>query len=529
MKRLISYGLLSFVLLVSLIAFAACSQATYDEPVLEPVEALTVAVSDMREAREAANLLGVTPARPNPHGWGDAPTRSQLTLLLNGMTMDGQPMQEIGFLRPSMDVTVYSHPANDFYYIQGGLHIIGMPFPVVNIGIDGTEISIQLPLLYDRYITVDTADYIEDLMNDPFFYRMMQDMEDSLGYLAAWHEYQTAAMETITNALDFEALMLDMLEDLLEVAQVTVDGNQYSLIIPAEAANAALGAIWDVIFDAYALIDVSAFNGEFEDIWAESLVEGRSLMDEIRFTQDVNLVYVLDQGMIIGVEFEGFIGDEYDDFRIMVSYANNSGDHIGDIAWVVEFEESMTVWSGHRTETIRFEYTSTLDTSNGVDRLDSFSIHIITDWDASDGWDWLSSAYFIDFSWYYTRTEDGSFSAGFKYDLSNSFGYTSDFHMFVQGSANHGEDYFTLDLSRLGLEISAIDFDYEYTETVSVELSAFFRHEVVNAADVPTIDPANQFFVMDAGDEELERFEQQIEDSVSGLTSMFELFGVMSN
>ena len=531
MKRLFSYGVISLILPLLLIAFAACgtSQTEYDESAPEyayelteeayefgvaasEIRMLNTAVNDMRDARTAATALGAfangdadaqeSDASPegaamhNPLDLGTAPTRSQFTLLLNSITHNGQVMQEINLLRPGLDVTVYSDSANDLYYVEGGLRLIGMPFPLVNIGVDGDVLSAMVPLLYDRYFAVDLGGILDDL-----YAEFGQYLDMGLDYFTTWMESQNAASEAFANALDFEALLIDMVSDLLESATVELADGNYSVVIPAEDATAALSTLWDVIFDAYALLDVSTFNGDFEAEWAELLVEWREAFDYIRFTQDVTVSYVLEDGVLMYVEFEGVLGEYEDEVRLLIIYANNSGDHIGDIAWIFEMEVL-----DDSPVTIRVEYTSTLDTANGYYSRSNIALYFEDSWDAFSG----------ELGWYLDRANDNSFSAGLGLSVNDYF----EINFFAQGGMTHGYGYFNFDLDRLGFEANSSSFDFD------IEFGAFFSSEVIETAAFPVIDAADQFFVLDATPEELDSVMQQIEENIAGLIGMFDLFGL---
>ena len=546
MKRLISHGLLSLVLLASIIAFVACGagEAPPQEPALEPGEQLSMAFNDMREARTAATTLGAFPndmpngavqlasgpiqfservasAVHHPFNFDDAPTRSQLTLLLNSVTLDGHPVQEVTNLRPGLDVTAYNDAANYFAYIEAGLRLMGMPFPLINVGVDGPVVSTKIPLLYDRYFAVDMDSVMDDM--DPFWLEMMQEMSSGLGSLDEWREHQKAMTEAIEYAFDFEAILLEILENLMEVSYVDAyvsEGNVYNLTVPAGYATAALGTLWDVLFDAYAMLDVSAFNGNFEAEWAEFLQEGREALDAIRFSQDLFLSIMLYQGVLMEIDIVGYMyadngHDTPDEVRIHVAYNNISGDHVGDIAWVVEIEDMHPVWPSIG----RFEFTSTLDTTDGHASNNSlyFMIH--------ERQDIIS----INLNWYLTRTTDNRFYAGLKFNLTGecetgAFKDYVDVYLFAQGGTTFGENYFTVDLERLGLEILD-NLISSNRFSVEILLSAFLRREIISPAALPTISPADQLFVMDASEDELDRIGQQIEGNVSGFRDMFELLG----
>lgn len=513
MKRL---GVMSFMLLVLLVVFAACGtgQTEYAQEYVCDVQALTAAVNDMRDARAAATTLGAfadtaviqplsaTPVMHNPLDLGNGPTRSQFTLLLDGVTSNGQAVQEISNLRPGLDVTVYSDPANIFYYIEGGLRFLGMPFPIVNIGVNGAEVSARVPLLYDRYFAVDTKALIDEFLPA----EMKEYMGDFMGqYSEFWASINDMA-ELIEDAIDFETLIIDVFAGLLEVAEVEVDGNTYSLIIPADDATEALGVIWDAIFEMYALIDVSAFNGDFEDEWDYFLTEGRENFDRILFSRDVMLSYVLEDGVVMGVVFEGFLGDYYfdDELRIHVSYSNNSGDHVGDINWVFEIEDLHPNWPME----MRFEYAVSLNTEDGYYNRGRISMFFEDRWDAFD----------ISADWYLNRTKDNEFNAGLAFTFEDEF-EDAGISLSAQGSMSHGVDYFVFDMDSLVIDVhdDAVD--------VKVELSAHFMREVILPEALPVINPADQFFVMDASEDEIEYVMQQVMANFGGLSSIFEMFG----
>ena len=525
MKRIISTGILCLILLVSLAVFAACGSRTAEEPALEPVEEFTAAVSNMRQARTVASVLGAftngttdtTESAEaddseehhlaahghidSPLDFGDVPTRSQFSIQIDSVVVDRQPMHEVTLLRPGLDITVYNN--RDFYYIKGGLNLFGLPFPVVNLGIDGTVVSAKVPLLYDRYFAFDTDGIMDELMMDSFFTEIMQ--EFSQGFDQGFEQgleigYNLAAF---VDAFDMEALLWGMLDDLLAVSQVEVNGGQYSLIIPADEATAALNTFWDAIVTAVEMFDTSFLDLEITEA---DFSELRDVLGELYFTQDVTLAYVLDNGNLMNIEFEGVLGMESDDeeVRILIAYANNSGDHVGDIAWVFEIE-SMNVFD---TFTMRIEYTSTLDTTNGYARRDGFVLSF------DDGWDEFDIA----LNWYLTRTADNRFSAGLELTIGENF-ESGGIYLFAQGTMAFGDDYFAFDLDRLGFDLDTPD------ASVKLLLSMSFRHEAVSAGAVPTISPADQFFVMDASDDELDSLLLQLEESLEGLMSMFDLFG----
>ena len=529
MKRAILSGVLSLILLVSLLAFGACGSGAAEEPTPEPGEEFAAAINDMLQARTVASVLGAftdgaantngadsadetaesdqQPAAParreSPLDLGDVPTRSQFSIQVDSIALSGQRVQEVNTLRPGLDVTVYNY--RDFYYIEGALRLLGMPFPVVNIGIDGSVISAKVPLIYERYFAVDVDTVLDELMNDSLFAGMMNEFDLGFNYFAEWLEYQNAASEAFAYAFDVENLLMGMLEDLLAVSQVEVDGDVYSLIIPAAEATAALATFWEATIDALEMIDLSSFmDMEITDAdWAEL----RDMLNEIYFTQDVTLFYKIYNGNLLGVELEGVMGAESDDdeVRILVAYFNNSGDHVGDIKWVFEMESMNTADELF----MRFEYTSTLDTTNGYARRDGFTL--LFD-DRHESFDMV-------LNWYLTRTADNRFNAGFELRFDDGFDWF-DMYLFAQGAMAFGDDYFVFDLNRLGLELdvaSEISFD--------IVLSMHFRHEAISASAVPTINPRDQFFVMDASDEELEAVWQQIEGNIEGLTAMFEMFG----
>ena len=512
MKRFMACGALCATLIISLIVFPGCStsQAEYCEQ-LQPEEyaeyisatinyvgLLSAAVGDMRETRIAATALGAfenggvtvvalgPAARPNPLDLGDAPTRTQFTLMLNSVTVDSEQVQEVNTLRPGLDVTVYNHA--NFYYIEGGLRIMGIPFSLVNIGIDGSEVSARIPLLYDRYFAVDLEALFEE-----------QAWLMSLGQMySAQMEMQKAMIEAFTSAVDFEALLMDMVDDLLEAAVVEAHNGVYNVVIPASDATAALSVVWDAIFEVYAMLDVSAFNGEFEDEWAEILAEGREFFDEVRFTQDVIVSYEIDNDVLMSIEVEGFLGDELGyEARILVAYANNSGDHVGDVLWIFEVETL--------NENVRVEYFSTLDTTNGYVRSDSFVIYHEDRWGVNEA----------EINWNVNRTVDNTFDAGLEISI-NDF----DINFFAQGGMAFGEGYFSFDLDRLGIDVGYASF------SVDLELSAFLNRETIEAAALPVINAVDQFFVMDAPQEELDRVRQQVEDNMESVRNMFSLFNI---
>jgi len=529
MKRLFSYGALSFILSVLLVAFAACGtgQTEYDQqapeyvlavvnldeyvPAAAEVRMLNTAANDMRDTRLAATSLAafangaagtplerVATATHNPLDLGNVPTRSQFTLLLNSITHNGQDIQEVNFLRPGFDVTVYNNPTNAFYYIEGGLSLMGMPFPLVNIGIDGGVVSAKVPLLYDRYFAVDVNAVLDDLQAE------FGDLMDLGGFgdFVELMEAQAAAIETFENALDFEALLLDLVIDLLETATVEPDNGQYNVTIPAEDANAALSALWDMIFEAYAMLDVSAFNGEFEEYWLDFLTEGREAVDFIIFTQDVHVYYKLDGDVLTNVTFLGVLG-EYgfdDEIQLLISYANISGDHIGEVAWVFEMKNLDEVWPA----TIRVEYYTVLNTNNGYFNRGNLTLYLVDRWDEIE----------LELGWYLDRTPDNRFSAGLVLGAEDF-----EINFFAQGEMSYGDDYFNFDLDRLGFEASDDSFSFD------IELSAFFSCQAIQATALPVIDAADQFFVMDATSEELDLVMQQIEDNIAGLSSLLDMFG----
>ena len=535
MKRVISTGILSFILLVSLAVFAACGSRAAEEPTPEPGEEFAAAVSGMRQARSMASVLGAftegtvhingaeqaadadeseeqhlvaTGRIDSPLDFGDVPTRTQFSLQLDSVTVDRSPMHEVTLLRPGLDFTVYNN--RDFYYIEGGISLFGLPFPVVNIGIDGSEVSAKVPLLYERYFAFNIDTILDDLMDDPFFNEFMYyfaqgfDQGFDMGYNFA--EQLEAATEAFQYALDIENLLLGLLEDMLAVSQVEVDGDAYVLIIPAAYATEALETFLVTIVDALAAIDLSFLDMDV-DITDADWDEVRDVLGEIYFTQDVTLSYVLYNGNLLAIEIEGILGAESDDeeVRILVAYDNNSGDHVGDIAWVFEME---TMNAGDEFF-LRFEYTSTLDTTNGYDRHDSFTILFDDNWESFD----------MVLSWYLTRTLDNRFSAGLEFIFDDGWD-DFDLYLFAQGAMAFGDDYFNFDLDRLGLEFNMVNvINFE------VVLSMSFSHEAVSAADVPTISPADQFFVMDADDAELDRLLQQLESNAFELMDMLAMFG----
>jgi len=533
MKRFISTSALSAVLLALLLALGACSTGYAEEEfTLQPGEAFSSAVADMREAREAASVLGAftndSPIYPQqdyvqspqayvqqifaplmhlaPVDLDGVPTRSQLTLILNNLIVDGQPVNEAISIRPGLDITVYAD--NDFYYMEGGVSLAGLPFPVVNIGIDGMEVSMQVPLLYERYFTVDVASIIEEMMEDGYynysdFYLPMQSMGFG-GYFARQMEMQNAFAEAFTNAIDIEGLFLEVLEELL--AATTGNGNEYNLVIPAQDANAAFEAILDSLFAILETVDLSAFNGDIQEEWLYELPRLREEMEEIKVSRDMTIAYILESDVLMSIETELYMTDSSgDEIRFLLAYANNSGDHVGDISWVFEMEDMHPRWP----VTIRVEYTSTLDTTSGYARRDGITVNII------DNWDDITLA----FGWYLTRTEDSRFYAGLEFDIDDAF-ETVGIHLFAQGAKAYGDDFFTVDIDRLGLRVESFVVDYE------IVLGAFFRHETIDAAAVPTIAPANQFFVMDASEEELESIMQQIESNIDTVTRLFSFLGI---
>jgi len=96
--------------------------------------------------------------------------------------------------------------------------------------------------------------------------------------------------------------------------------------------------------------------------------------------------------------------------------------------------------------------------------------------------------------------------------------------MFIQGAFAYGNDFFTVDMDRLGVSlngnIEGIEADHE------IVMSAFFRHETISASAMPAIDPANQLFAMDASEEELESVWQDIEGNIETLTNLLSFLGM---
>jgi len=512
MKRLFLCGILGLMLLVAACAGTQDGYArAYDAVVDEVV--LTAAIDDMRDARMAANALGAftsveTPAVAgqlslhNPLELGDGPTRSQFTILLNNVEQNGQAVEEVNALRAGLDVKVYSDTANAFYYIESGLSMLGMSFPIMNVGVDGAEVSVKMPLIYDRYFTADVNDVFDEIGID---------FGEYVDYFTAQHRQRLAAMnnlaEAMENTMDFEVMLIDMFADLHEVAEVYVNGNELTLTIPASYATDALGVIWNAVMDVYAMLDVSAFNGDFEEEWANVLADMRDALDYIFFTRDVVLVYVLEDGVITSMAFEGFIreyGTYSYEMRLAIDYTNNSGDHVGDIAWVFEIEPVDYIWP----EIIIITYASTLDTSRGYYSRTGISMSYTSDNPSINDIN-------REIGWYVDRAANNSFSAGLEFTVDDN----GAFNLFAQGSMTHGAGYFAFDVDRFGL--NSTDGD----DSFCVELSAFFLREAIDRAALPAIDPASQFFAMDACDDEFDRVMEQVEENIEGLASLFSGLG----
>lgn len=512
MKRTVLISVVSAFMLVLLMAFSACG-STQPEDVLErePATAFAAAIADMRQARQAASVLGAfagSPAAeillgngwqqsfiqydnpqqvilqlmyPVPVGPGDTPTRSQFTVMLDSLTFNGEAVSEAMYLRPGLDVTVYNH--EDFHYIEGGISLLGLPFQVVNIGVDGHEVSVQVPLLYNRYFTVDLDTILRDVFGDALEEAVMEDQDFYLPlevidfeWFVQHRQLQRARQQAIVDAfsytIDMKTIFMDVVEALLTEVPIWIEDEEHVLIIPAQQATEALAHMWDSLFEMVMAVDFSTINGDFESEMAELLYYMRIELDMVYFAQDVRISYVLENNVLLAVEIEAVLASDGEDLRILIAYTNNSGDHVGDVTWVVELE------GFHYGSPIAmgFEYTS--------------------------------------------RREDNHFYTRHEYSLENEHGANS-FYMFAQGSTGYGEDFFTFDFERLGFGIEGSGFDFELV------LGAFFRHEAVDIAVLPSIDPADQFFVMAACDEELDRVWQQIEDNIDTLTGLFSFLGLV--
>ena len=522
MKR--NFSVFAFLLAIVLV-IGACSTNFEEDVVLEPGEAFSSAFADMREAREAASVLGafvndeVEAVQPfyaqqviaplmhmAPVDLGNAPTRSQFTLLLNSLTVGGQPNSAAMLVRPSVDVTVYNH--DDFYYIESGISLAGLPFPVVNIGVDGQVVSAQVPLLYDRYFAIDVADVMEEMA--PFLAADMMHyvVPYGVGRYARSMEIGNYINEALLEVMDIEAFLLGTLSIMLEYAEIDVLDNGYTLVIPAEDANAIVYSMINDLLDALEAIDLTSW-GEFtQEDWEWALSDIREELN-IMFTQDLMVSYALEGSVLTRIGIEGFLGDHGDEIRFLISYDNNSGDHVGDVIWIIEVEDPHPTWP----MSMRIEYISTLDTTSGFARRDGVTITYANRWDEMT----------ISYEWYLTRTEDNQFYAGIEYNFGIDYSYLSAY-MFIQGAFAYGNDFFTVDMDRLGVSlngnIEGIEADHE------IVMSAFFRHETISASAMPAIDPANQLFAMDASEEELESVWQDIEGNIETLTNLLSFLGM---
>ena len=520
MKRYTPIAILAIVLFMGAMLVGpvfAFSSPSQPEAVLSPGEAFAVALSDMRQVRgltfsDTAELQALAPLsllstlEQNP-----APTRSQLTLLINGITHDGQPIQEISQIRPGFNITAYNH--GSFRYVESELSIMGMPFPLANIGVDGSVISARVPLLYDRYFTVDMAPIREEAQRVPVHPHGLP-MAASAPFLFNPLGPQIAAYnvatEILANAINMEPLLLELMVGLLDVAHIEVDGYMFNVVIPAAEATAALGTIWDGFINIIAASDFTAVGSNFHNDFIESLPEMREVLGEIHFAADVALSYTIIDGVLFEVTFEGVLGFDTspDEARIMVTYINASGDHLGDVIWIIEVEDIASA------NGVRFFHSSNLDTTNGYDRNDRFRIYF------SDRW----SDFVLDFGWQLFRTPDGRFNAGMDYtfrEMSDTRNDNIGLYVLAQGRKVTGDDYLTFDLERLTFGVSSgEDVVFE------IVLRAFYRREVVDAAAVPRIAASDKFHVMDASREDFENVWLQVEENIEGLTAIMSLLGM---
>ncbi|MCL2570885.1 MAG: hypothetical protein FWE11_00640 [Defluviitaleaceae bacterium] len=512
MKRIISSGTLCAILLVLLLAFGACS-TTEPEVALAPGEAFSMAVADMREAREAASVLGAftsfnyTEEFPqqvftqlmyiNPVDLEDAPTRSHFTVLLDSLTIDGEAVVEAMLLRPGLNITGYSH--NNFRYIESGISLMGLPFDIMNIGIDGPVASVQVPLLYDRYFAIDVEELAYEMAD---LFMGLEEMGMIGQEFTHQLELQEAMMEAFAYAFDIEVLLLDILGNMLEVAEVETDGVGYTMVVSAHDATKSLHQLWNGLLTMLEAVDFDAIDPALATELFHELPMIYEELIRLHFTQDVVVGYSISQGVLLGIEVEGVLSDGRDEIRMLVVYNNLSGDHVGQIKWTIELEDLVDPWL------LSMEIYSSLNEENGFSRKDEITIHF------ADRWDEIT----LGFGWHVDRTIENRFYVGLDFSLDDGFDIFS-FEAFAQGAKAVGDNFFTLDMDRLGFGIDSTQLQFE------IVLGAFFRHEAIDIALLPTIDPANQLFVMDATPEEMDAVLEQIQSNIEGLTTLFGFLG----